>query len=338
MIRKTMVGAIIILLSVITGQLSLNRNLAVGEVKHQVIKSKTSTKSGYEAGVFGKGIIMGRVIEREVAAKSFDGKHGYLTLSNPYFGYSSLGAHTGELSESIKVYKKVENVVDNTAVWSMHTLPGRLRCSISDFNNEATYLVDYLVPDTLSYPDLAKKFNPKEGTVEIWVSRKWAPDKSPFIYPRWFLAYEKYGSNRNRIDVSWSGYGHVMVLSIFDGDGEKLYKTAWGRWHTFLPNEWHHFALSWSDKSIKVYTDGEIFLQEPGMVLDGSWENIVIGNDWNGRCPANCVFDELRISSIQRSDAEIASSASPMNELEVDEHTVLLAHFEDNPDGIAPKK
>lgn len=87
-----------------------------------------------------------------------------------------------------------------------------------------------------------------------------------------------------------------------------------------------HMALTWGD-SIRLFQDGELLDCAPRHgTLVGNVEGAVIVFGGPG---AHLLLDEIRISDIARSEAEIAEAASSAHPLPVDSHVLLLDHLDE---------
>ncbi|MCH8031441.1 MAG: T9SS type A sorting domain-containing protein [Bacteroidetes bacterium] len=83
-----------------------------------------------------------------------------------------------------------------------------------------------------------------------------------------------------------------------------------------LENEWHYFALTFGDGAISVYLDGALLDSQPASgVFQGSGTNL---RAWIGHSDAGAgayfpgVADELRVSTIARTEEEICTTADDL--------------------------
>ncbi|UCF95669.1 MAG: hypothetical protein JSW39_17980 [Desulfobacterales bacterium] len=160
-----------------------------------------------------------------------------------------------------------------------------------------------------------------QGTLEFWIK------------PRW------YGSDGlSHYVLRYGGRGGLL----FGKDGGGYWRSILNRWagnelpevgigvyiNDWLPDEWHHAAFTWNSESLKVYVDGKLKTQTGVTIkLPGVNEALFqIGGDSNSNY-LDAVIDELRISSMARSENEIQSSflaGIPIYGLEINPNPVKL--------------
>lgn len=135
-----------------------------------------------------------------------------------------------------------------------------------------------------------------QGTVELWLN--------PSEYGRnlitfqWFYAYTP------------PTMGYVMLLNL-TSDG-RIYYTVWNpQWggelfsNSVVPlNRWTHIAVSWGPAGTKIYINGNVDASTPTPIKpdEPRWAYL---NEWGNRHLG--YVDEVHISKIQRTDAEIRS-------------------------------
>lgn len=301
------------------------------------VKGVVSAGTSYESGIFGKGIIIGRIVSREKAAFQQDETSACLILQSPYADFSR--EKTGEpLPENIKVYKEKEGVVtDNTSVWLRDSLPARLRCPVAKFDSGATYYVDYKVLNYLYYSLKELTFPPKDGTIEMFLKLSWKTPNKPTLYPGLFdLLSDPADYSKGRLEVEIGRGPHFLCLHAQPGSVDQnidIYSVL--KWN---PGTWHHVAFVWENDAYRLYVDGE--KTGEGKFQGGftePWQKVVVGsindnpNFYGARLFAT--IDEFRLSSVARTIEEIAANASGAGELSCDEKTVILCHFEGTTDG-----
>lgn len=140
-----------------------------------------------------------------------------------------------------------------------------------------------------------------QGTIEMWLNPQ---------------------SNRiNIMNFNWGNTtsypaaGHVLHFGTNAGGQLSVGGWAWNPTNmynltttTAIPiGEWSHIALSWGASGAKLYINGAVGASssQPWQPASPQWAYL---NYWGG-LPLGSV-DELQISSIQRTDAEIAAHAS----------------------------
>jgi len=156
---------------------------------------------------------------------------------------------------------------------------------------------------TLNYAN-ANNINSSQGTIEAWVRlNNDADDGTKRTIFSWGynggMLFSKDGINNLRLIINRFGSNGA-------GDEQQVVATI-GNWRA---NDWHHVACSWSSNELKLYIDGirvdtKIMNFTPPSISNA---NFFVGSDrggsdWNGR------IDEFRISTVQRTDDEIAQSA-----------------------------
>jgi len=296
-------------------------------------------RTAYETGVFGKGIVIGRIIKKEKVRTLNDEQYGYLILQNSYRRYRK--EILKKLPDYIKVYKEKEGIiVDNTSSWEITSLPTRLRCPIEKFDKEATYYVDYKVFNFLYYNLKELSIPAKQGTIEMFFRLDWEYPNNPVLYPGFF---QLIGAGHGQVKSSISLHGpRFICLNMKPGVIGGYTETSINVDVHTLPHikkgEWHHIAFVWDKKKGVYYIDGEKHCEVKHKEMTDTWEKLIVGSladHWPtfGGMRLFGVIDEFRFSDIARTSEEIANSALGTNELKCDKHTVVLCHFENTPDG-----
>lgn len=156
----------------------------------------------------------------------------------------------------------------------------------------------------------AGEFEPAAGTVEFWVRPSWNGTDGQgrfFFSVGGGLLLAKDGADN-------------LVFIILQPDSEAFRATYLGAWSAL---EWHHVAATWEiPGAMRVYVDGFERIAHPASsqdLLEPVPPLLWIGSR-EGLEQAEAVFDELRISDVARSAAEIARSflaGALVSELEV---------------------
>jgi hypothetical protein len=147
-----------------------------------------------------------------------------------------------------------------------------------------------------------------EGTLEAWLR----PDaRGSFINFNWYPG------------TSPPGGGHVLYATGPTdswGGGAAVYQT-WNGERCCLDNAllgatvfplatWTHFAVSWGPGGSKMYVNGVVDASSPDNVYPAIGGTVYVTlNDWGVPGSFSGLIDELHISKVQRSDAEIALHA-----------------------------
>lgn len=100
----------------------------------------------------------------------------------------------------------------------------------------------------------------------------------------------------------------------------------------YTPDGWHHFAVTWGAAGAKLYIDGvqrgttisAVYLPT---VFTGA---VYVGQHYANQHYLNSLIDDLRISSVTRSDAEILADYSSGAALPVDAGTLAKLEFDGN--------
>jgi hypothetical protein len=158
---------------------------------------------------------------------------------------------------------------------------------------------------------VAGNFDHGEGTLEAWVRPSWSG-----------------GDGQHRNLLSSGSFGGVVFQKdtidnlrvIFNRfvDGARAEEGVVFNIQDWRAGDWHHVAYTWSNsrRHIQLYVDGTLRAESlvratltpvPAAEMD-------IGTD-NGTAAIDAALDELRISSVVRSSAEIAASASVIRTL-----------------------
>lgn len=168
--------------------------------------------------------------------------------------------------------------------------------------------------ETLTIPTYGV-LNPQEGTIEFW----WCPINQPAstmtgsqtVAPPIIQVGNYY---QNNSWILWCGMGSQLKLFV-RGDNA----TGWtGQW-TIIPNlswyqlnRWYHIVVRWENaNTFWVFIDGVKYgpyvSSQPFTGIAGNIMSLGRLNASSG--PSNALYDDLRISSIARSDDEIQIEA-----------------------------
>ncbi len=188
-------------------------------------------------------------------------------------------------------------------------------------------------PETLTIPT-AGVLNPQEGTIKFW----WCPINQPastmtgsqFVAPP-IIQVGNYHQNNSWI--LWCGMGSQLKLFV-RGDNA----TGWtGQW-TIIPNlswyqlnRWYRIVVRWENaNTFWIFIDGVKYgpyvSSQPFTGIAGNIMSLGRLNASSG--PSNAYIDDLRISNIARSDAEIAEAYASGEPLSVDPYTTYLMNFD----------
>jgi len=154
--------------------------------------------------------------------------------------------------------------------------------------------------DLLQYAT-AGNFNMPEGTIEFWVKPHYKLFDTQF---RSFFSVGSGGLNNDFILLRDTAINFRFLINADDSEAGKF---AFADWNT---NQWHHVAVTWTVPGRMItYIDGferinhastsqDVLSSIPSAFNIGSHSG---QNNWQ----CNCVIDELRVSNIARTPAEI---------------------------------
>ncbi|MBI4027011.1 MAG: hypothetical protein HY360_18650 [Verrucomicrobia bacterium] len=208
----------------------------------------------------------------------------------------------------------------------------------------------------VTYP-AAGNIRGEEGTLEMWIRLEAEPDGTTkdgcHYFPIFFVQVE--GEQAQRISFSYqtiwkpdffhfffSSSGKVMgkitgnpyvttaedTQKVLKGDRPNAPYPRLPRLHK---DEWHYLALTWKDlpqSTVSLYFDSRLVI--PQVTLPASlWDDLenssimLMGYNYHD----NITVDDFRISSVTRTEKEIAA-AFKAGELKADKFTLFLDRFE----------
>lgn len=158
-------------------------------------------------------------------------------------------------------------------------------------------------PETAYVPIMFKP----QGTIELW-----AYDDGH--------AYERYIFDTGPISLKKADNKYALYA---DGETAEISSPSPG---------WHHWAVRWDESSADIFLDGAlagtITLDNP---IDFSGvDRLYIGCSAEGNKQWNGTIDDLRISSVARSDSEIADIANSDEPAPADQYTDFKANFDNS--------
>jgi hypothetical protein len=170
-----------------------------------------------------------------------------------------------------------------------------------------------------------------EGTIEFWMSPQFDLREARDFTGIATMQSEPFAAGfKTSLLVSYSQQRQIVVQ--INADQEEPLTSQSLNWKA---GEWHHLAVSWGREGTRLYVDGRMTARNrrgdpPGLIAP----DIVLGNHtWtllSGRV-SNTAIDEFRLSSIQRSDRDIETSARATSPLQPDSQTLVLEHFDGTP-------
>lgn len=165
-----------------------------------------------------------------------------------------------------------------------------------------------------------------QGTFECWYRPAY---DSEYQIP---LAQRFHPENHNLLTIRWGGpdvlhgtncglyyNGHVQGMVVWSRRNGRVLLNP-GVPVDWKGGQWHHLALSWSDK-VRLYIDGQLSSETPNAgMIPGAPEEATIEI---GGSPVAAAIDEVRILGVAR------VPAVPTGPAQADAETLLLDHFED---------
>lgn len=170
-----------------------------------------------------------------------------------------------------------------------------------------------------------------EGTIEFWMAPQFDLRNVRDFTGIVTMQAEPFASGfKTSLLVFYSQQRQLVVL--INADQEQALTSPSLNWKA---GEWHHVAVSWGREGTRLYLDGRVAARQrrgdaPGVIAS----DIVLGNHtWSLLTSrvGNTAIDEFRLSSIQRSDRDIETSARATSPLQRDPQTVVLEHFDGTP-------
>ena len=168
--------------------------------------------------------------------------------------------------------------------------------------------------DLLQYAT-AGNFNMPEGTIEFWMKPRWATLDHNFRV----LFSLGFGPNNDFVLVKDGAANFRFIINADDSEADHFSFEFWN------PNQWRHIAVTWTVPGRMItYIDGVERINHASTsqdVLSSIPSAFNIGSrSVQNNSQANCVIDELRISNIARTPAEIKArflAAQPIQSLSI---------------------
>lgn len=164
--------------------------------------------------------------------------------------------------------------------------------------------------------------NPQEGTVECWVLINDVIKRAD-------------GTPRRIFHVS-QGEGTAIGLALYHNINTNEWflningSTAVRVSDELTPNGWNYFAVTYAEGLAKLYINGIPAAIKQGAQLPILGGDLYVGSRNDNTRHCNTLIDDLRISSIARSDEEIIQAYESNQPLPWDEHTTYLMRFDGN--------
>lgn len=171
--------------------------------------------------------------------------------------------------------------------------------------------------ETLTLPTMG--LSPTQGTVEMWVYVN-SVARRQGAYTEIFYVQASGGGYMTLVHVNNTAFWRLL---IYDGTTAKLADVA----DSYTPDGWHHVAVRWSTTTATIAIDGTIrgTMSAPPPITWGS--SIYVGGGGQFGY-VNTYFDEIHVSTIARSDAEILAHATANAPIVADDNTLALVHFD----------
>lgn len=257
--------------------------------------------------------------------------------------YYANGAFTSAVSSAMTKYDTWQRLTVTLSVPSNATMiftriyiwqdvlnaPIYADCMQLEQKSYATSFIDSTrQPESLTIPT-ANILSSKQGMVEFWAN---ITD----------IAKRQNGSWNGLINITGTNNGLIMLSHSPSAPGFRFYITQDGvaaSWidipDSSIPNGWHQFILGWDNTEAKIFVDGQLMGTIPNPKLPIDLTAITLGIGFaNNFC--NTIYDDLRVSSIVRSDSEIAANYVNNKPLPVDQYTTLKLNFDGDLTPIYP--
>ncbi|UJF36626.1 LamG domain-containing protein [Paenibacillus hexagrammi] len=173
---------------------------------------------------------------------------------------------------------------------------------------------------TLPFPAKAE-----QGTVEVWVYVNYAAKRQDGELNRVFNVSEASGD-----------YGFMLYHSadsahwrwgVYDQYQNKTYISVSD---SYTPDGWHLFTVTWSSKEIALFIDGVRLASTTDFVLPTTLGSVMNLGSGTSQQRISTLFDEVRISRVARSDAEILAAYQANKPFPIDLQTVYKIGFDGN--------
>ncbi|MCX6796352.1 MAG: hypothetical protein NTW06_02535, partial [Candidatus Falkowbacteria bacterium] len=188
-------------------------------------------------------------------------------------------------------------------------------------------------------------YNYENGTIEMWIkiNQDNSGSKMAINNVSLFSAYDiKNKSNRLIFDIQ----GNLFKLELMQYDNKINQFATGGTWFAHYDNlepiktnEWYYTVVTWQ-KGVqpKFYLNGVLASEDafgpvfPELVNNDLLKEIVVGHDYFAGDSKNLNIDQIRLSSVARTDQEITDNYNNGlgNGFSFDEGTILLSNFENN--------
>jgi len=173
--------------------------------------------------------------------------------------------------------------------------------------------------------------NPNEGTVEFW----FLPKKKIQEYTSGStLLHIKESFDENKISRIAIVIGNKRLeLKLRIRDEKMSIKSSELEWDEKKP---HHIAFTWGRNFIRFFLDGQNVgaAKYTNNLLGVKYDISLGGNIIRSVLNAPGVYDEFRVSDIERAKQEIKNSYTNNREFDLDKNTLLLAHFNNSIEAV----
>lgn len=162
--------------------------------------------------------------------------------------------------------------------------------------------------------------SPEQGTVEMWAYV--TSDMLINKLKRMFEISKTNWQGRGILLQQRGGENPAWNLTFYDDDNNA--KVLTGNL-SLTPIGWNHFAATWAAEKCALYINGVLTAEALAPPLPSSFlPNMYIGSMYNNSYYSNTAFAHLRLSSIARTQEQLAPLDGPPT---VDEYTTLYLPF-----------
>ncbi len=118
-----------------------------------------------------------------------------------------------------------------------------------------------------------------------------------------------------------------QLISRDDAGNETTMSTS----DAITPDGWHEFGVIWTQSTVKLFIDGDLQITLTNPKLPSSFgSNAYVGTSCAGDSWINSITDDLCISSIARSDADMQLRGASVSPLLADSFTTLKMNFDNS--------
>jgi hypothetical protein len=164
--------------------------------------------------------------------------------------------------------------------------------------------------------------SPTQGAVEFWayidaVARRQVSGQ----FPGMFRIHKPVGAGIVLVHAASSGNWYVATYNDADAETATTFASD-----VYTPDGWHHFAVAWNSSLVSLAIDGVVRATKANPNLPTSFgASMQVG--YQGGAFLNSKIADLRLSSVARSEADIAALVASGMPAPVDQYTTYKQDF-----------